>query len=216
MDEGEETGLIEGADGRMRCRWVGTDPLYQHYHDTEWGRPVADDRRLFEKLCLEGFQAGLSWITILKKREAFRELFHGFEIERVAAMGREDVERLVADARIIRHRGKIEAAIGNGAAALRLIEREGSLAAFLWGFEPPAEERPSVMTLRWLGENPVTPASTRLSRALRREGFRFVGPTTCYAFMQSMGFVNDHVPGCHARGECESDRARFGRPDASA
>ena len=205
-------GVMQGEDGLARCRWAGHDPLYQAYHDTEWGRPSGDDRRLFEKLCLEGFQAGLSWITILRKREAFRELFRDFEIDRVAGMGEGDVERLVKDARIIRHRGKIEAAIQNAKAAREVQDAHGSLAAFLWRFEPPASERPPEPTHEWLMANPITPASTRMSKALRKAGFRFVGPTTCYAFMQSMGFVNDHAPGCHARTGCEEARAAFERP----
>ncbi|MER0239699.1 DNA-3-methyladenine glycosylase I [Fulvimarina sp. MAC8] len=216
MVEDGKTGLIEGHDGTCRCAWAGHDPLYQAYHDEEWGRPVSDDRRLFEKLCLEGFQAGLSWLTILKKREAFREVFHGFDIERVSSMGEEDVARLLGDARIIRHRGKISAAISNARAALALIEKQGSLAAFLWSFEPPQCERPERVTPEWMGENPVTPASARLSKALRKEGFRFVGPTTCYAFMQSMGFVNDHMPGCHVRPATEADRKDFIRPESKS
>ncbi|EAU41938.1 probable dna-3-methyladenine glycosylase i protein [Fulvimarina pelagi HTCC2506] len=212
MADSNEDGLTKGHDGLLRCAWAGHDPLYQAYHDEEWGRPVGDDRQLFEKLCLEGFQAGLSWLTILKKRKAFREVFHGFEIGRVAAMGEDDVERLVGDARIIRHRGKITAAISNARATEALIAREGSLAAFLWAFEPEADERPDRVTLNWMRDNPVTPASVRLSKALRKEGFRFVGPTTCYAFMQSMGFVNDHMPGCHVRSATEADRYRFERP----
>ncbi|MDY8108748.1 DNA-3-methyladenine glycosylase I [Fulvimarina sp. 2208YS6-2-32] len=213
MDDHADTGLLEGAeDGLCRCRWAGQDPLYRQYHDKEWGRPVGCDRRLFEKLCLEGFQAGLSWITILRKRDAFREVFHGFEIERVAAMGESDVDRLVADARIIRHRGKIEAVIGNAKATAAVIEAEGSLASFLWAHEPAATERPDQVTPEWIRANPVTPASRRLSAALRKAGFRFVGPTTCYAFMQSMGFVNDHYPRCHVREACERDRAAFVRP----
>lgn len=216
MDENKATGLIEGRDGKTRCAWAGHDPLYQDYHDEEWGRPVSGDRRLFEKLCLEGFQAGLSWLTILKKRDAFREVFDGFEIDRVAAMEEADVERLLGDARIIRHRGKISAAISNARIARALIEQEGSLAAFLWSFEPLPDERPDVVTLDFIRDNPVTPASTRLSKALRKEGFRFVGPTTCYAFMQSMGFVNDHLPGCHARPATEADRANFIRPEREA
>ncbi|MEN3793949.1 DNA-3-methyladenine glycosylase I [Fulvimarina sp. MAC3] len=212
MDDSETAGLTEGLDGLCRCSWAGHDALYQAYHDEEWGRPVSDDRQLFEKLCLEGFQAGLSWLTILKKREAFREVFHGFEIDRVAVMGEADIERLLGDARIIRHRGKISAAISNARAARALIDGEGSLAAFLWSFEPSANERPETVTIDWIRENPVTPASTRLSKELRKRGFRFVGPTTCYAFMQSMGFVNDHMPGCHARPACEADRTNFERP----
>ena len=211
-DDPVATGVIQAEDGLCRCQWVGHDPLYQRYHDDEWGRPVGEDQRLFEKLCLEGFQAGLSWITILRKREAFRELFHGFDIAAVAAMGEADIDRLVSDVRIIRHRGKIMAAIGNARATSRLQERYGSLAAFLWSFEPSESERPAALSWSWLMENPVSPASTRLSKALKKEGFRFVGPTTIYAFMQSMGFVNDHMPGCHVRDACEEDRRQFIRP----
>ena len=205
-------GLIRGEDGRLRCRWHGGDPLYRAYHDTEWGRPSANDDRLFEKLCLEGFQAGLSWITILRKREAFRALFHGFAIDKVAAMSEADVERLVQDPRIIRHRGKIASAIDNARRAQTLCKTHGSLAAFLWAHEPPPSERPPTLTAVWMRENPVTPASTRLSKALKGAGFGFVGPTTIYAFLQSMGFVNDHIEGCCIRDECEADRAAFARP----
>ncbi|WP_062013314.1 DNA-3-methyladenine glycosylase I [Aureimonas sp. AU4] len=203
----------DGDDGRPRCAWAGSDPLYVRYHDQEWGRPTQDDRRLFEKLCLEGFQAGLSWITILRKRERFRERFHGFEIERVAAMDEADVASMLEDAGVIRHRGKIEAAIGNARAVLALREETGrSLAAFLWSFEPSPEERPDVVDADYLRGNPETAASRRLSKALRARAFRFVGPTTAYAFMQSMGFVNDHVEGCCARNACERERAAFARP----
>ncbi|SDN70917.1 DNA-3-methyladenine glycosylase I [Aureimonas jatrophae] len=197
-----------------RCAWAGSDPLYRRYHDHEWGRPTADDERLFEKLCLEGFQAGLSWITILRKRERFRERFHGFRIERVAQMGEADVASLLQDAGLIRHRGKIEAAISNARAVLALREDTGrSLAAFLWSFEPPASERPDRVDAEYLRRNPETPASRRLSKALRGRGLRFVGPTTAYAFLQSMGFVNDHVEGCCVREACEHERAVFQRPD---
>lgn len=208
-----ETGILEGADGVARCGWAGTDPLYTRYHDTEWGRPVGDTRALFEKLCLEGFQAGLAWITILRKRDAFRTHFAGFEIDRVAALGTADIERMLADPGIIRHRGKIEAAIGNAKAVRDLEQREGcSFAAFLWRFEPPATERPERVTLDWIRANTVTPSSARLSKALRAAGLRFVGPTTCHAFMESMGFVNDHLEGCACRAACESERATFVRP----
>ena len=182
------------------------------YHDAEWGRPVADDRRLFEKLCLEGFQAGLSWWTILRRREAFRRAFEGFDPERVARFDRRRIERLVADAGIIRHRGKIEAAVGNARAALELIEERGSLAAFVWEFEPPASERPRRLTRAALARLASTPSSAALSKALRRRGFRFVGPTTSYAFMQAMGLVNDHLEGCHRRAPVERERRAFRRP----
>ena len=210
--DGEPDGLIRGEDGRLRCRWHGGDTLYRAYHDTEWGRPSASDDALFEKLCLEGFQAGLSWITILRKREAFREVFHGFAIDRVAAMGDADIERLVKDERIIRHRGKIASAIHNARRAQELRRQHGSLAAFLWAYEPPPAERPQTLTAAWMREHPVTPASTRLSKALKKAGFGFVGPTTVYAFLQSMGFVNDHIEGCCIRAACEADRAAFQRP----
>lgn len=207
-----KAGLIEGADGRARCQWSGTDPLYQRYHDLEWGRPMADNVRLFEKLCLEGFQSGLSWITILRKRENFRAAFRGFEIETVAAFGARDVKRLLEDAGIVRHRGKIESTINNARRAIEVIEEHGSLARFYWSFEPPAQERPRRLdwaTLRTLGH---TEASSRLSKALRKRGFSFVGPTTAYAFMQAMGLVNDHVEGCAFRSAVEEERARFKRP----
>ncbi len=207
-----KVGLIEGADGRGRCQWSGTDPLYQRYHDFEWGRPMADNVSLFEKLCLEGFQSGLSWITILRKREHFRAAFRGFEIKTVAAFSARDVKRLLEDAGIVRHRGKIESTINNARRALEVIEEHGSLAHFYWSFEPPPQERPRRIdwpTLKTLGQ---TEASNRLSKALRKRGFSFVGPTTAYAFMQAMGLVNDHVEGCAFRSVVEEERARFRRP----
>jgi DNA-3-methyladenine glycosylase I len=205
-------GLFKGVDGRVRCSWSGSDPLYQRYHDREWGRPVRNDVRLFEKLCLEGFQSGLSWITILRKRENFRAAFAGFDLEAVAGMGRRDVARLLKDAGIIRHRGKIESTINNAKRTLALQEEFRSLARFCWSFEPPAAERPRFMdlaTLRTLGH---TAASHRLSKALRKQGFSFVGPTTAYAFMQAMGLVNDHLEGCDVREDVESARKKFKRP----
>ena len=205
-------GLIRGPDGLLRCAWHGGDELYRRYHDEEWGRPTADDDRLYEKLCLEGFQAGLSWLTILRKRAAFRELFHGFTIARVAAMDEADVERIVLDARIIRHRGKIVSAINNARRADALRAEHGSLARFLWRHAPDADERPATVTAEWLRANPVTPASTRLSKALKKAGFTFVGPTTVYAFMQSLGFVNDHIDGCCMRDDCETARDAFTPP----
>ncbi|RME72556.1 MAG: DNA-3-methyladenine glycosylase I [Planctomycetota bacterium] len=179
-----------GPDGRPRCAWCLADPDYTRYHDTEWGRPQRDERALFEKLCLEGFQAGLSWRTILHKREAFRRAFARFEPERLARFTERDVERLLADASIVRHRGKIEAAIHNARCWLALREETGDAVRWLWHFAPPPRPRP-------LTRLPAeTPASRRLARELRRRGFRFVGPTTCYAFMQAMGLVNDHLAGC--------------------
>lgn len=189
-----QDGLLVGEDGRARCWWAGDDPLYVAYHDREWGRPVHDDVTLFEKLCLEGFQAGLAWITVLRKREAFREVFHGFEPERVAAMGEADVQRLLGDARIIRHRGKVEATISNARAYLDMLDEVGSLDVHVWSFRPDdAAVRPTD-----LQQVPAqTQESQALSKDLKRRGWRFVGPTTCYAFMQAMGLVDDHVEGCH-------------------
>ncbi len=208
-----DDGLKIGEDGRVRCFWGGGDHEdYRRYHDGEWGLPVADDRRLLEKLCLEGFQSGLSWLTILRKREAFREVFHGFDPVAVAAFTPADVDRLLGDSRIVRHRGKIEATINNAAAALPVIEEFGSLAAYLWGFEPPPAERPERLDRDALFAMPTTPASYRLSKDLRRRGFRFVGPTTAYAFMQAMGLVNDHLEGCFARPVCAAARGAFTVP----
>ena len=182
--------LTLDPDGTARCGWCGDDPLYRAYHDEEWGREKRGDDALFELLSLEGFQAGLSWLTILRKREGFRQAFAGFSIERVADFDEGDVERLLADAAIIRHRGKIEATIGNAVAALEL---PGGLTDLVWGYVPP---RRAVRPTR-LGELPaVTPESTALSKELKRHGFRFVGPTTMYAFMQSAGLVDDHLAGC--------------------
>lgn len=182
-------------DGLARCGWAGSDPEYRRYHDEEWGRPLRDDRLLFEKLCLEGFQAGLSWLTILRRRSAFRTAFFDFDVDRVAAMDETDVIRLVTDASIIRHRGKIEATIGNARVTRDLGE---SLAALIWSFA----SEPRASRLSGLGDIPaVTPESTALSRELRARGFRFVGPTTVYALMQSAGLVDDHVVGCHRAAE---------------
>ncbi len=185
-------GILVGEDGRRRCWWCGTHEDYVTYHDTEWGRPVHDDRRLFEKLCLEGFQSGLSWLTILRKRDRFREVFAGFDPAVVAGYGEDDVARLLDDAGIIRHEGKIRATIANAAATLQVQERHGSLDAFVWPFAPPPRPRPTSVA-----DIPATtPASTALAKALKAEGFRFVGPTTAYAFMQSMGMVDDHLADC--------------------
>jgi DNA-3-methyladenine glycosylase I len=205
-------GLRLGEDGVVRCAWATSDPLYLRYHDREWGFPVADDRRLFEKICLEGFQSGLSWLTILRKREAFRAAFHGFEPERVARFGARDVARLLKDAGIVRHRGKIESTVNNARCARRLVAEAGSLAAFVWAFEPGERARPLRITWSRLRGLTTTPASVALSRALRAHGFRFVGPTTIYAFMQAMGLVNDHLEGCAIRAQVEAARRRFTRP----
>jgi DNA-3-methyladenine glycosylase I len=203
-------GVVRGDDGRKRCAWGTSAPEYVAYHDDEWGRPVTDDTRLYEKLCLEGFQSGLSWLTILRKREAFRRAFAGFVPEVVAGFGSADVERLLADAGIVRHRGKIEATIANAQATLLAQERHGSLAAVVWSFEPPRRTRP---VPRRLGDVAGASAeSAALSKALAKLGFRFVGPTTAYAAMQSLGLVNDHLAGCHARSACEDERRAVAPP----
>lgn len=195
-----------------RCSWAGSEPIYLDYHDREWGRPVVSDTRLFEKLCLEGFQSGLSWLTILRKRENFRAAFQGFDIEKVAGMGEADIERLLQDAGIIRHRGKIASTINNAKKALAIRAECGSLAAYFWSFEPKPAERPDALTWDVLKTMAETDASRALSKDLRKRGFSFVGPTTCYAFMQAMGLVNDHVEGCFCREACEAERARLVRP----
>jgi DNA-3-methyladenine glycosylase I len=192
---------------RARCSWArGED--YEEYHDAEWGRPVTDDNRLFEKLCLEGFQSGLSWITVLRKRPRFREVFRDFEIAKVARMSERDVERLLQDAGIIRHRGKIESTINNARRALEIQKEFGSLAAFVWSFEPESGSGP--MTLAQIASE--TESSRALSKALKKRGFSFVGPTTVYAFMQAMGLVNDHVEDCFCRAPCERERQKLRRP----
>ena len=192
--------LSTGDDGRRRCWWGGSTPDYVAYHDDEWGRPVSDDRGIYERLVLEGFQSGLSWLTILRKRENFRSAFAGFEIEAVARFGERDVRRLLADAGIVRHRGKIEAAIANAKAATEL---DVPLAELVWSHAPSGRRRAP----RELGDlPPLTPESTALSKELKRRGFRFVGPTTAYAAMQACGIVNDHVVGCFARAEVERER----------
>ena len=208
-----EPGLVRSEDGVVRCWWGGGDSLeYRAYHDDEWGTPVVDDVRLFEKLSLEGFQSGLSWLTILRKRDAFRRAFAGFDFRVVAGFGARDVERLLEDASIVRHRGKIESTINNARRALELVEAEGSLAAFVWRFEPLPADRPSSLTHDALLELSQTGASRALAKELKRRGWTFVGPTTVYAFMQAMGLVNDHLEGCHARPRVEEARAALTRP----
>jgi DNA-3-methyladenine glycosylase I len=209
-------GIVVGEDGVARCWWgestgVG-GPEYRAYHDHEWGFPVLDDVRLFEKLSLEGFQSGLSWITILRKREAFRRAFAGFDFRVVAGFGEDDVARLLQDASIVRHRGKIEAVINNAARAVELVSECGSLAAFAWGFEPS----PRAGGLRRDAIEAHTEESRALARELKRRGWRFVGPTTVYAFMQAMGLVNDHLEGCAAWAEVERARAELARPGTTA
>ena len=207
-----EEHVVRGDDGVARCFWGSSAPEYVSYHDTEWGFPVADDRRLFEKLCLEGFQSGLSWLTILRKREGFRRAFADFDFGRVANFGEKDVERLLADASIVRHRGKIEATVNNAQRALELVEAEGSLAAFVWRFEPEPSSRPKRLTWEALLKMGETPESRALAKELKRRGWRFVGPTTVYAFMQAMGLVNDHLHGCDAREPVQQARAAFTSP----
>jgi DNA-3-methyladenine glycosylase I len=195
-----------------RCFWGDSTEEYRAYHDAEWGFPVDDDRRLFEKLCLEGFQSGLSWLTILRKREGFRRAFAGFDFEAVARFGPKDVERLLGDASIVRHRGKIESTINNARRAIELVVAEGSLAAYVWGFEPDSGTRPRTYTWEALRELAKTPESTAMAKDLKKRGWSFVGPTTVYAFMQAMGLVNDHVEGCDARGRAERAREAFAPP----
>src|SRR5688572_16436123 len=196
------SATIPGPDGRPRCRWCGAAPEFFEYHDTEWGFPVGDDRRLFEKLSLEGFQSGLSWRTILAKRENFRAAFHGFDFNRVARYSAKGVERLLADAGIVRHRGKIEAVINNAEQPRELVKREGSLAAFIWRYEPDENmlAKPQSQT--------TSPASIALSKELKRQGWKFVGPTTVFAFMQAMGLINDHAEGCALRAKVDRARAK--------
>ena len=211
MSEAEvvsQPGVVVGEDGLARCSWADSTPEYRAYHDTEWGYPVADDRRLFEKLCLEGFQAGLSWLTILRKREAFREVFRNFDYDQVADFGPDQVAALMDDARIVRNRAKIEAVINNAQRAVELTAQEGSLAHLIWDYEP-ANARPAPTA----GEVPAATAESKaLSKELKRRGWRFTGPTTVYAFMQAMGLVNDHLDGCHVRASVDAARAEFKRP----
>jgi DNA-3-methyladenine glycosylase I len=205
-------GLQSGVDGRDRCWWAGQTEIYRRYHDEEWGRPVDDDVRLFEKLCLEGFQSGLSWLTILKKREGFRRAFAGFDHHRIARWRPGRVDALLQNADIVRHRKKIESVLNNARRAVELEREQGSLAAYFWSFEPPRSERPRRMTRNALMKLTQTETSNRLSKDLKKRGFSFVGPTTAYAFMQAMGLVNDHLEGCCARDDVEELRADFHRP----
>ncbi|WP_132286973.1 DNA-3-methyladenine glycosylase I [Marinobacterium mangrovicola] len=195
---------VNGPDGLPRCGWCGQVAEFFPYHDREWGFPVADDQRLFEKLCLESFQSGLSWRTILAKRENFRSAFARFDFHRVAEFGEADVERLLQDAGIIRHRGKIEAVINNARRALELVEKEGSIAAFVWKYEPESQPEPQSQT--------TSPESVALSKELKKRGWKFVGPTTVYSFMQAMGLVNDHLHACVSREQIDQARQQFQRP----
>lgn len=205
-------GLLRGDDRKLRCSWCASAPDYVAYHDEEWGRPVAQDERLFEKICLEGFQSGLSWLTILRKRENFRRAFAEFDFEKVARFRAERVEKLLTDAGIVRHRGKIESTLNNARRACEIVEEFGSLAAYFWRYEPPAEHRPKRLTHSVLRELSSTPQSKALSKDLKQRGWTFVGPTTTYAFMQAMGLVNDHLEGCSVRDDIERARRRLRRP----
>ncbi len=200
------SATIAGPDGKSRCRWSGAAPEFLAYHDTEWGFPVDSDGRLFEKLSLEGFQSGLSWRTILAKRENFRAAFHDFDFDRIARFTERDVGRLLKDEGIVRHRGKIEAVINNAQRARELVRREGSLAAFIWRYEPGPKQLAKPQTVSTSAE------AIALSKDLKKLGWKFVGPTTVYAFMQAMGLINDHVSGCVVRGKVERARKSFRRP----
>jgi DNA-3-methyladenine glycosylase I len=213
MTDWSTLAIERSEDGRRRCAW-GYPPEYVGYHDDEWGRPVTDDIRLYEKLCLEGFQSGLSWLTILRKREGFRKAFAGFDPVKVASFTERDVERLLTDVAIVRNRGKIEATIANARATLEVQAQIGSLAELVWSFEP--KRRGRAVPVR-LGDLPATtPESMALSKQLRRRGFRFVGPTTVYAAMQALGVVNDHLNGCYVRSACERERRELHRPRGKA
>lgn len=200
------SATIVGPDGKSRCRWCSTAPEFLRYHDTEWGFPVSDDHRLFEKLSLEGFQSGLSWRTILAKRENFRDAFHDFDFDRIARFTQRDLDRLLKDEGIVRHRGKIEAVVNNARHAVELVKREGSLAAFVWRYEPDVKQLAEPQTASTSAE------SLALSKDLKKLGWKFVGPTTVYAFMQAVGLINDHVADCVTRSEVERARKRFKRP----
>lgn len=189
---------------KTRCPWCGTDPLYVAYHDNEWGVPVHDDTRLFEKICLEGFQSGLNWLTILRKREDFRRVFEGFDFQKVARFGAKDVERLLGDASIVRHRGKIESTINNAQRACEMVEKEGSLDKFIWTYRPDPKTRPEKLTWDVLRTITTCPESVALSKELKKRGWSFVGPTTMYAFMQGVGLVNDHLDDCFVRRKIRS------------
>lgn len=204
--------LIEHADGQLRCSWCGNFTDYIQYHDQQWGVPVIDDRRLFEKIVLEGFQSGLSWLTILRKREAFREAFAGFDFEKIACFDQTDVTRLMGNVKIVRHRGKINSAINNAKQACELLNQYGSLAAYFWRYEPEKQKRPKKITPEVLAGLTQTAESVALSKDLKKRGFSFVGPTTVYAFMQSVGIVNDHLEGCHAGQRAQAVRSVFKRP----
>lgn len=208
-----QNGLVSASDGHLRCFWGSDHDDYREYHDSEWGFPVTDDRRLFEKVCLEGFQSGLSWLTILRKRENFRNAFCNFEFRKVAKFGNKDIERLLQDAGIVRHRGKIDATINNAKRACEMEDEFGNLAAYFWQFEPSVEMRPKKITWPVMKEQlSKTTESTALAKDLKKRGWKFIGPTTAYAFMQAMGLVNDHFEGCVIRDRVEGSRKKFLRP----
>ena len=208
--------VVRGTDGISRCWWCVGDELMQRYHDEEWGRPVDDDRRLFEKLSLEAFQSGLSWLTILRKRESFRAAFRGFDIDAVARFNGRSVDRLLRDEGIVRHRGKIEATVNNARRCTGLVEEFGSFAAYVWSFEPDVKSRPSKLDRDTLSQITTSAEAVAMSKDLKRRGWAFVGPTTAYAFMEAMGLVNDHLSGCHFRKQVDVDRSRFRRPTVPA
>jgi DNA-3-methyladenine glycosylase I len=205
-------GVLTGDDGISRCWWCGVDPIYRSYHDREWGRPVADDTRLFEKICLEGFQSGLSWLTILRKRENFRAAFKSFDLDSVARFNTHSVDRLMRDAGIVRNRAKIEATINNARRCLDLIDERGSLAAYVWSFEPPSSSRPRRLDWEALVQMGTSSEAIAMSKDLKRRGWTFVGPTTIYSVMESVGLANDHMSACDLRAEVERERATFPRP----
>ncbi|NVK33936.1 MAG: DNA-3-methyladenine glycosylase I [Rhodobacteraceae bacterium] len=205
-------GVQESADGVFRCWWPGLDEEYQRYHDEEWGHPVDSDTRLFEKICLEGFQAGLSWLTILRKRDNFRKAFAGFDIDKLVKFDDVDVDTCLDNKGIVRHRKKIESVINNAHRAIELREEFGSLAAYVWQYEPKAEDRPTTLDWKTARKMTTSTESVAMSRDLKKRGWSFVGPTTVYAFMQSMGMVNDHLTGCDCRDMIEQKRAEFIRP----
>jgi DNA-3-methyladenine glycosylase I len=211
MDPGRD-GVLAGGDGLPRCWWSVGDPLYESYHDLEWGQPVAEDRRIFEKLCLEGFQSGLSWLTILRKRDNFRRAFRSFDIVALSRFTQRSVDRLMRDAGIVRNRAKIEATINNAKRCVELVKEVGSLAAYVWSFEPDTQSRPASLDWATLVDLGASPEAKALSKDLKRRGWSFVGPTTVYSTMESIGLVDDHVDGCHVRPEVEAARAGFARP----
>jgi len=214
--ETPDNGLIhDNETDHTRCFWCGDLDDYRSYHDSEWGYPVTDDQRLFEKICLEGFQSGLSWLTILRKRENFRTAFKQFDFYKVARFGERDITRLLGDAGIVRHRGKIVSTINNAARACELVEDCGSLAAFFWSHEPAPDARPEKCDWATLRQITKSPESIALSKDLKKRGWSFIGPTTAYAFMQAMGLVNDHIEGCAERAKVESARSKFSRPEMS-